>query len=151
MCPKESSQDGERPWGQDLWGVAVVTWLAQPGEGEHEGEISWQPSASLRGPVEGQVLISLWWPVIEHKNRMNLHQGKFNWTLGEGSSPRGLSVTGTGSPGEHSQHQDCQSSNCIWMMASHNFVFRCPARTRELDSMMLMGPFQPGMFYDLWS
>ena len=32
MCPEDGDQDGERSQGQDLRGVAEVTWLVQLGE-----------------------------------------------------------------------------------------------------------------------
>ena len=37
VCPEEGNQDGERPRGQDLQGVAEVTWLVQLGEEKAEG------------------------------------------------------------------------------------------------------------------
>lgn len=46
VCPEEGDQDSERRRGQDLGGVAEVTWVVQLGEKAAEG----QPHGSLQHP-----------------------------------------------------------------------------------------------------
>lgn len=55
--------------------------------------------------------------------------------------------SGTGFPGEQSQHQDCQISRSIWttpLVIWFNFKQSC----RELDLMIFMGLLQLKIFYD---
>jgi len=58
VCPEEGDQDGERPGVPDLQEVAEVAWLVQFGEEKAEGGTSSQSTASSRGAVEEEVLIS---------------------------------------------------------------------------------------------
>jgi len=79
---------------------------------------SWQSTTPSRGAVEGQELISsLSSTAIGHEEmEWSCVRGNSDWTLGNGSSLRGWSVTETGSPGKWSQYQACQSARSIWMM-----------------------------------
>ena len=78
-----------------------------------------------------------------------------DWVWGRGFSLRGLSCTGTGSPRMQSLHQACWSLRSIWtvlLVIWSEFLGR-PVWCQELDSTILMGPFQLGIFYDsmiLW-
>ncbi|KAK4823263.1 hypothetical protein QYF61_000230 [Mycteria americana] len=66
----------------------------------------------------------------------NCIRGSSDWTLGKGSSLRGLSVTGTQSPGKWSEHQACQK----WYISISCSVFsmhwnRLPREVVESSSL----------------
>ena len=58
--------------------------------------------------------------------------------------------TGTGSPGTWSRHQACQSlrSVCTVLLVIRSEFLGRPVWSQELDSMVLVGPFQLGIFSD---
>lgn len=87
----------------------------------------------------------LWWAVAGHEE-MEWSSIRVNsdLTLGKGSSLRGWSVTGKGSPG----HQ-APSSRSMWTMSkSHGLVLDSPVRSWELNVVILMNPFQFEIFCD---
>ena len=61
-----------------------------------------------------------------------------------------MSHTGTGSPGKQFLHQACRSSRGVWTvhLVTWSEFWGRPVRRQELDSMILVGPFQLGIFYD---
>lgn len=78
LCTEQGDQDGERPWGQDLQGVAEVPWLVQLKEEMAEGRAHSSPQLSPnRCGGEGADLLSLVTSDRLWANGMKLHWGKF--------------------------------------------------------------------------
>ena len=97
------------------------------------------------------LIYSLLSPVIEPKGMVSsCDRGGSGWTSGRGSSLRGWSHTGTGSPGMQSLHQACLNLRSIWTvhLVTRSKILGRPVWCQELDSMVLMGPFQLMIFYD---
>jgi len=81
MCPEAADQDGERSRGQDLGGVAEVTWFAQLREERLRGDLI-AAYSFLKGGRRwaGADLLS---PVTSNGTQgdgMKLHQRRSDWT-----------------------------------------------------------------------
>lgn len=124
-----------------------MTWSVQLREGW--GMSPWPSRAPSWGPAAGKVLMSFWWPAIGHENGINLCQGKVRLDMRKRFFTEGVFSPWNRLPGKWSQYQTCQSSRSIWKMLLVTwFNFRCSVRSRDLDLIILVSPFQLEMFYD---
>lgn len=87
---------------------------------------------------------------MRRKDGLRLSQGRFRLRSGKGSSPREWWNTGVGSSWKWSQHEAWESSRSICTTLSDIWCdfWGWSYKGLELDSRILVGPFQPRIFYD---
>lgn len=141
-CPnvqKRGNKDGKRSNGEDGWGEKLVTWTVHLGG--VWGETSYRPT-STKEAEKDSLISSLWLPVLgpERMPWKCIMEGS-DWVSGKGPSLRGLLDTGTGTPKQWSQQQNClTSSSRQWSqgMQFDSWVIQYRNVESELDSTILV-------------
>lgn len=135
--------------GQDVWGVAEVTWFVQPRENETEGEASWWSTASLWGEMGGKCR-SLLWQQQDPKEQHGAVSGQVRLGVRDRFYTRAWWAWDRLSRGVV-MDLSCQSSRSTWTTFSdlrHQiWIWGGPVWIQGLDSLILVGPFQFRIFY----
>jgi len=79
---------------------------------------------------------------------MELCQGRGSWGLGTGAAPQG-GGHGTGCPGQWARPQVPEFNEHLGKAFRYRvWILGGPLWSQELDSMILVSPFQPGIFHN---
>lgn len=109
-------------------------------------------TSSQEGEEREMLISSLLWPATGPKDMVwTCNSEGSGWILRKGSSLRGFGTL-PDSPGKSSWHRACQSSRSICTTLRHVVGFGVSIVWRwELDSMILVGSFQVGMWHDYYT